>query len=185
MVLKGLIAMPEKVLGDRWADAATRTLAQAEKKLETLLSVTKVNRIMSLRGDIERSRFAQQATAALLELELAREARLRAKVAELQAQTAAAAKPLAVAPELKAGSHVHEGQVLRASSLAPIDQSPALTFSERAEKAAAMDCSTFSAAAGSIFLSADKAWAESPGSRPFESSTSLLTADAAAEPHRP
>ena len=73
MVLKGLIATPEKHLGDRWVETATREHEQAEKNLETLISVTKVNRIMSLRGDIERSRFAQQATEAILELELARE----------------------------------------------------------------------------------------------------------------
>ena len=112
MVLKGLIEMPEKVLRDRWLESAKQVLEQAQKKHKAIRAEDKEKSISLLGGDVERSKIAQRVAEAMLELERAREARVREKLGTVRKQETPEGKPVLAPLELKAGSHVRDGQVL-------------------------------------------------------------------------
>ena len=132
MILKGLLAMPEKVLAERRLEDAKADLEHARKALLAFTNGAKVRTILALRDKIERRRAEKWATEMFLRLERARETRLQQEIDRTEALVAkdgeilkarqTAATGSNTAPLLQAGSLIRYGQTLVRVVPTPVSQ---------------------------------------------------------------
>ena len=121
MVVKGLLAMPEKVIEDHRLEKADSALEQARQKKKSIQADVRGRTMKRLRSQVEMDRTEQQASETAWELERAREARIQSQIERCLTSAPIApesnprqdAAPGSVpGPAIRVGSPVPQGRLL-------------------------------------------------------------------------